>query len=72
MIKRDSYKKWLGDIAAGSGIAASGIIEWILSHISITTSDHPEGPVIFDLNAKKYINIRISLFLTFTFSIELT
>lgn len=48
-----------------------GWIRWILGRLHITTTDEPRGPVVFDLRAKRYLNIELRLGRGYTVSIDL-
>jgi len=48
------------------------MINWILRHFEVWTSEAPAGPVIATLTVREYLNIRVKLLFTITFSVRLT
>jgi len=53
-------------------VTIAAIIAWILRHFEVWTSEAPAGPVIITLTVREYLNIRVKLLFTITFSVRLT
>jgi hypothetical protein len=71
MTEKDERLAYIQQLGFTEGRAIAGLVEWILQHISIWTSDDPAGPVLYRLELNRYLNIRISLFWTITISVAL-
>lgn len=52
-------------------LVSRGFIGWILDHIDIHTADQPLGPVVLDLQTKRYLVIGFRFGAGFYFSIDL-
>jgi len=48
------------------------MINWILRHFEVWTSEAPAGPVIATVTVREYLNIRVKLLFAITFSVRLT
>jgi len=49
----------------------AGLLGWLIRSIRVWSSPAPAGPVIWTIDTDRYINITVSLFIPFTFSVRL-